>query len=290
MLTRLDDELLDHDKIEDAAEALGKRGHILALGLAAFGILYGNRKLTDGFIKAGALAKYGIDEALAAAAVDAGLWDRVEGGYQVHDFLDHNPSAAEVKAKRSKDRERKRKTYGFQGPHTSESLTASTSDSIAESTRNSVKESEDASNGTHPHARTGAPAGAPKGRVGSGQDGKDSRSVDPHRPLIDPLPRNTAWPGRPPVPGFLHRELLQRLGPGETERDLTAFYTRTSNEWTDKAIGDDGLRFWRARFNEWKGTTVKPAAWQEQDRVTRPPDAAATKARIAAMKPEAARG
>lgn len=170
MLTRLDDELLDHDKIEDAAEALGKRGHILALGMAAFGILYGNRKLTDGFLKSSALVKYGIDQALAEAIVDAGLWDRVEGGYQVHDFLDHNPSASEVKAKRSKDRERKRKAFGFRGGGESDSVMDSTTESVMESD----SESESSSDGTHPHVRAAAPAGAPKGQVRSGQDGKGS--------------------------------------------------------------------------------------------------------------------
>jgi hypothetical protein len=173
MLTRLDDELLDHDKVEDAAEKLGKRGHILALGMATFGILYGNRKLTDGFLKSSALVKYGIDQALAEAIVDAGLWDRVDGGYRVHDFLDHNPSAAEVKAKRSKDRQRKRKAFGFRdsdaGDSTedSERIPSGGADSV-------VEDSPDSSDGIHPRVRAAAPAGAPKGQVRSGQDGNGS--------------------------------------------------------------------------------------------------------------------
>lgn len=33
--------------------------------------------------------------------VRAGLWDKVRDGYRIHDFLDYNPSADEVKSKRA---------------------------------------------------------------------------------------------------------------------------------------------------------------------------------------------
>ena len=163
MLTRLDDELLDHDKIEDAAEALGKRGHILALGMAAYGILYGNRKLTDGFIKASALVKYGIDQPLAEAMVEARLWDRAEDGYRVHDFLEYNLSAEEIKAKRSKDRERKRKSYGAPQDKRVDSSRDSTQPprgETADSASDSTAHSDAIAARIPSHAPAGAPAGA----------------------------------------------------------------------------------------------------------------------------------
>jgi hypothetical protein len=47
--------------------------------------------------------------AIADALVQAGLWDKNGGsGFQIHDFTDHNLSAAAVKQKRRADRVRKR--------------------------------------------------------------------------------------------------------------------------------------------------------------------------------------
>jgi hypothetical protein len=41
--------------------------------------------------------------------VAGGLWAPVNGGYLIHDYLDYNPSAAEVKAKREQAAERQRR-------------------------------------------------------------------------------------------------------------------------------------------------------------------------------------
>jgi hypothetical protein len=113
MLTRLDDALIDHDKVERAGEILGKHGYERALGAACWGLVHANRKLTDGFLAQRALDKYGINDATAAALVEARLWEARDGGYQIHDFHDWNPTAQEVKAKQAHDRLRKRKAYGF---------------------------------------------------------------------------------------------------------------------------------------------------------------------------------
>jgi hypothetical protein len=62
------------------------------------GLCYCQEGLTDGFIPREALPYLGTKNApqLAAFLVKAGLWDEVEGGWQVHDYLSHNRSAAEV--------------------------------------------------------------------------------------------------------------------------------------------------------------------------------------------------
>jgi hypothetical protein len=74
-----------------------------------------------------------------------------------------------------------------------------------------------------------------------------------YRPRVD-----VAWPGRPPVPGSLHVEFVQKLGgdPDEAERRLREWYPVAAAAWADQPIGDDDFRFWRARFREWQGTTV----------------------------------
>lgn len=75
-----------------------------------------------------------------------------------------------------------------------------------------------------------------------------------YRPRID-----VAWPGRPPVPGTLHAEFRDKLGgdPDEADARLRAWYPEAAAPYADQPIGDDDFRFWRARFAEWVGTTVR---------------------------------
>jgi len=82
----------------------------LAFRLWVTAIAYCNRNHTDGFIPKAILPSLlqcpvrrkvrgrAIDELLEARSPYAGLWelDEEHGGYRVHDFLDWNPSRAEV--------------------------------------------------------------------------------------------------------------------------------------------------------------------------------------------------
>lgn len=94
-------------------------------------VQYSNQHLTDGFIPEGALATEILPvpippkraKVLAMLLVEAklrpegaGLFEIVDGGYLVHDFLDWNPSKAEVEEKRRKDRDRKRGGGGEEPP------------------------------------------------------------------------------------------------------------------------------------------------------------------------------
>lgn len=114
---KIDDMFSQHPKLIQAGA--------VAWGMWAEGIAYCNRNLTDGFIPESAAEAFGGrwrvrqggktweifarcgDEVvpvtadwIAVALVDAGLWHQVEGGYQVHDYLDYQPSRAQVLAKR----------------------------------------------------------------------------------------------------------------------------------------------------------------------------------------------
>lgn len=95
--------LPSHPKILRAGER--------AAWLYVCGLCYANEHLTDGYIDKAVLvvAAPGVKapERLAAELVDAGLWDVVDGGWQVHDYGDHQRTAAQVKNIRRKDRERK---------------------------------------------------------------------------------------------------------------------------------------------------------------------------------------
>jgi hypothetical protein len=62
------------------------------------GLAYCQEGLTDGFIPTEALPYLGVKNAaqLASHLVKAGLWHEAEGGWNVHDYLEHNRSAHEV--------------------------------------------------------------------------------------------------------------------------------------------------------------------------------------------------
>lgn len=93
--TKIDDQFYDHPKIV-AAGPLGVALFVCALS-------YCGRHLTDGFIQAAQVHRL-IDiehaQAVADQLVKVGLWDRVNGGYHVHDYLEYNPSAQQVKQER----------------------------------------------------------------------------------------------------------------------------------------------------------------------------------------------
>lgn len=95
---KLDDQYFFHPKVI-AAGRDPRDVHLASVGYCA-------GQLTDGFIPEAALPLIGamamVDNVHECAdrLVEVDLWERVEGGYQVHDYLDYNPSGAQVKAQR----------------------------------------------------------------------------------------------------------------------------------------------------------------------------------------------
>lgn len=97
-----------------------------AIGLWALGNAYCWDQLTDGFIPAEQVPRLlswvppkrvmAWAAALVAATCNGrfprGLWESVPGGYQVHDWLDHNPPASKIIADRDAARERMRQRRG----------------------------------------------------------------------------------------------------------------------------------------------------------------------------------
>lgn len=104
---RLDDLYDDNRKVKRAWRASGR-----AVGLHAMAISYCARHETNGLVDV-----EWITEKLPAARerervldvlVAAGLFDAVDAGhFQVHDYLDYNPSRGQLEDKRRKDSERK---------------------------------------------------------------------------------------------------------------------------------------------------------------------------------------
>ncbi len=102
----------------------------LTLRLPAYGFFqaakcYASRNLTDGFIPIEALGPGIYPHSthaeclklaeLLSSAVDPArpgsrpLFEKVEGGWQIHDYLEYNPSAAEVRVRRERARQRVQK-------------------------------------------------------------------------------------------------------------------------------------------------------------------------------------
>lgn len=91
---RVDDGMADHPKILTAGP--------LALTLQIRAMCYTSRHETDGFLPDSVIASLtaGLEAPAQAPAwpdamVNTGLWERRDGGFFVHDFLDYNPSKVE---------------------------------------------------------------------------------------------------------------------------------------------------------------------------------------------------
>jgi len=102
---RIDDALPDHPKILKAG--------IEGAWLHVCGLAYCSRYLTNGVVPdeaVGGLLRGQKSPAacnrLAIRLVEAGLWKRCEGGFEIHDYLSYNPSKADIEAKREATRER----------------------------------------------------------------------------------------------------------------------------------------------------------------------------------------
>lgn len=119
---KLDEDFANHPKVRQA----GPLG--IAMQVAALG--YCNKYLTDGFVPrtvvpsllnleglamrcwSGELVGGGEDatwQLVVEDLIDAGLWEQAEGGYRIHDYLEYQPSRAQVLQERAQKQEAGRK-------------------------------------------------------------------------------------------------------------------------------------------------------------------------------------
>lgn len=98
---KLDDSFIDHPKVIEAGPLAG--------WLFIASLCYSNRLLTDGFIPQRQIYRLiDVDDPQESAdrLVEVGLWDVVDGGYQVHDYLEYQPSKKKITDDRRKARQR----------------------------------------------------------------------------------------------------------------------------------------------------------------------------------------
>lgn len=93
---RLDDRFPSHRKVALLSDR--------AFRLYVSGLCWSSENLTEGLIRDEELrvvAHVRNAKAAAKELEDRDLWDRVEGGWQIHDFLEYNPDRARVQAERA---------------------------------------------------------------------------------------------------------------------------------------------------------------------------------------------
>ena len=97
---KLDDAFPDHPKVDGLSDG-AFRLHVAAL-------CYSGRHLTDGALAADRVSRLvpRFRRSYVTELVEAGLWEAVDGGWSIHDFLAYNPSAEKVKADRAAAAER----------------------------------------------------------------------------------------------------------------------------------------------------------------------------------------
>ena len=105
MWIRIDDTFPSHPKVI----AAGPR----AAWLYVCSLCYANRHLTDGWLPASILPVLapGVRQpkTLANTLVSAGLWEARDGGWQVHDYTEHQRTAEQINGVRRVDRDRKKR-------------------------------------------------------------------------------------------------------------------------------------------------------------------------------------
>lgn len=91
---KVDDQMTRHPKWL----SLGK-DRLPCQGLWLDGMCYASGYLTDGLVPDAAIPPGA--QKLAERLVEAGLWDRTEDGYEIHDYHDYQPTRAEVLERRA---------------------------------------------------------------------------------------------------------------------------------------------------------------------------------------------
>jgi hypothetical protein len=109
---KVDDGFPRHPKVFVAAGLVKPHGYSRVLSMALQGNCYASSSLSDGFLPLEAVKRFHDSSPIqvAKALVKAKLWEDGDGGYVIHDYLDYNPSAVEVKQKRQRDSARKKVT------------------------------------------------------------------------------------------------------------------------------------------------------------------------------------
>lgn len=202
------------------------------------GNCWAREHLTDGKIPHAMMASMvpGLTERqtmkLAAVLVAVRLWHEVDGGFQIHDFLDHQQSKEKVLTDRRKDSDRHKKAPEDRIPNgiTTESEVL--------------------------YARThNSPSVSPSGGISSLEGGMGETA---EKPIISgqSTPKNWGKVHSDHVSGFCDWVCLPEFifeefrtkSPGAEY--VRGWAQRVRQQWEGQTIGKDNLKFWRARWSD----------------------------------------
>lgn len=217
---KLDDQFFRHPK----ARRAGKDGRLLYVT----GLAYCTANLTDGLIHQDALplvaAEAEVKPSTARRLVEVGLWEEVDGGHLVHDYLDFQPSADKVRAERTAAKERMKRKPRPEPPPKGERTSGEVPpkcDDISPSPSHPIPE---VPNGTSLGSPNGAQPKAPKKRATQ-------------------LPKG--W-----TPNDGHRSRASQIGVGDLDHQADQF--RNHHEAKGSTMMD-----WDAAFRTWLGNIRK---------------------------------
>lgn len=214
------------------------------------------------------------------------LWALVEGGYQIHDYLDWNDSREVILEGRAKAKARMRQRREHSGERSREH--------VGEHIEEHTKE--------HPSELIEEQPREPVVRGSSGSDLKETRtphqrySGGAHEP--GSLPRHHikhAWCDctfSRCVPQAVHDKLTNQLAPkhggdrGKASASLLAWYPTIVASLPADAVTGDEFKFWQAHFDASFAAPLASTARKGEPRST-VPDADETKRRMAALRAEA---
>ena len=218
---------------------------------------YSQDGLTDGFIPFEAINYLGVKapQNLKAKLVEVGLWEQVEGGWQIHDYAKHNRTAAQVNSIKQAKR-----TAGAAGGRASgEARREAPASARAEPPREPISYTDQIQHRSATSQTQSPPV-------------RSATLVQPYRQSTNVA--HTSGCGN--VPHFLHSEFVVKIGnvapdAEDGERIVRAFYASVDAQFAGQVVGEEPVKFWRARFAEkWPSTSpVKRGidAWQPKTAV-----------------------
>lgn len=238
---KLDDGFYDHPKIVNAGNT--------AAGLYARCGAWCAKQLTNGFIPNEIGRSYGSQTSIKKLEAQ-GLWERVKGGWLMHDYLDYNPSRDQVQAERETTAQRQRAwrekrkgngvsngvTSGARNGVTNTVTTASVTPLV---TANVTRES-------HCPDPT-RPVTTPAGHVGQGGSGGESAASLSRR---DSPPKNdhgTRLPDDFAVTPAMAEWARQNTPHVDGRHEFEQF----RDYWTAKSGRDATKRDWLATWRRW---------------------------------------
>lgn len=239
---RIDDRFRTHPKMHKAG---------LAGWLAFCGICYCREHLTDGVIPREAVQTLapGLTSPYkhAAKLVEIGLWHEHLDGFQVHDFLDWNPSRQDVMSLRDKERDKKRTQRGHNGDsHASARIGA------GDAGLGSLSGSEVLGSGSSEEKI--APETTAIARVNP--HSRPENLVNAHEQRRHGMHAWCDWKRGLCVPYGINSEFKLRLGGEDADRRLLAWYPKVVESYGSQPVGDDVFAFWRNEFAGWVGTVT----------------------------------